>query len=246
MRTLVVLPVSPWSERARWALDHHGLAYRVVEHSPFIGERKLRRLVGPTKPRATVPVLLDGERAFTDSWDIAKHADEVGASAKLFLPGREDDVRRWCGVADACANGARALVNAGMLRDAASLDETLPPPIPGFERPLLRPVTRYGTRWFARKYGIDLDDDTSQAERAVRAALEELRRALDEGGRYLLGSFSYADIAMTSVVQAVRPVTHARYPLGTATRRVWTHEGLAKEFGDVVAWRDALYRDHRP
>ena len=41
-RRLVSLKVSPWSERAKWALDHQRLSYQVVEHAPFLGERRLR------------------------------------------------------------------------------------------------------------------------------------------------------------------------------------------------------------
>jgi hypothetical protein len=47
-RKLVSLHVSPWSERAKWALDHHRLAYTVVEHVPIAGERRLR--LHPTCP----------------------------------------------------------------------------------------------------------------------------------------------------------------------------------------------------
>ena len=70
-KKLVTLSVSPWSERARWALDHHGLVYEVVPHMPILGERRLRRIVGPDKPRATVPVLFAGSEVLTESWDIA-------------------------------------------------------------------------------------------------------------------------------------------------------------------------------
>ena len=40
MRTLYALPYSPWlSEKARWALDHHGIAYREVMYAPPIDRR---------------------------------------------------------------------------------------------------------------------------------------------------------------------------------------------------------------
>src|SRR5258706_291036 len=111
-RTLVMLPVSPWSERARWVLDHHALPYRTMIHVPFLGELRLRRLVGERGRPATVPVLLDGNERLTQSWDIARHADRIGAGAKLFPPGRDDDVRRWNTLADQSAAAGRALVLA--------------------------------------------------------------------------------------------------------------------------------------
>lgn len=243
-RVLVVLPVSPWSERARWSLDHHGLAYKTVEHAPFLGERRLRRLVGPGAAKATVPVLVDGDTKFTESVDIARHADRLGAGAKLFPAGADDDIARWCSVADAGMAGGRALVSRGMLANSEALDEALPPEVPGFVRPVARPVTRYATRWFARKYGLDLDD-VAGAEAKVRRALDALRAGLAGGREYLRDGFSYADIAMATLLQGVRPVEHARYPFGPATRRVWTHEALAAEYGDLIAWRDEVYRRHR-
>ena len=38
MVDLYSLVYSPWSEKARWALDHHRIAYRRVRYEPVIGE----------------------------------------------------------------------------------------------------------------------------------------------------------------------------------------------------------------
>jgi glutathione S-transferase len=37
MIELVAVPYSPWSEKARWALDHHALPYRETAYQPLIG-----------------------------------------------------------------------------------------------------------------------------------------------------------------------------------------------------------------
>src|SRR5262245_14928847 len=107
---LVSLKVSPWSERARWALDHHRIDYEIIDHAPFLGELRLRRLVGGRKKRATVPVLLAGERVLTESWDIAVYADQVGEGTKLLPVGREAEVRKWNELADETMGAGRALV----------------------------------------------------------------------------------------------------------------------------------------
>ncbi len=44
MATLHGLSCSPWTWRARWALDHHRIDYDYREHTPMLGERRLRRL----------------------------------------------------------------------------------------------------------------------------------------------------------------------------------------------------------
>lgn len=243
MPQLVVLHVSPWSERARWALDHHGIAFTEIQHAPFLGERKLRKLVGPDQPRATVPVFVDGTTVITQSWDIAAHADRVGTGTPLLPDDRVADIRAWVDEIDATSSHGRALVIRGMLDSAAALDEGLPPQIPGFMRPLLRPITRYGTRWFAKKYALQLDAVDEHRD-AVRTMLVQIRERLG-GGRYLFGGFGYGDIAAATFLQAIVPVDDRWLKLGPATRAVWTQPQLAIEFDDLVRWRDALYRDHR-
>lgn len=241
--TLVLLHVSPWSERVRWTFDHHGLAYEKIAHVPVIGERRLRRLVGGRVRPATVPLLIDGETVLTDSWSIATHADRLGAGASLFPAARLDEVRRWAELADVTMARGRALLVAAMLRDPAALDESMPPGVPKWLRRLLRPINRRGTLWFGRKYGVTLDDLTAH-EDALRAGLDALRAGLGDSS-YLLGDFSYADIATATMLQGVLPVADEYIRLGPATRAAWTHAELAAQYPDLLRWRDELYRRHR-
>lgn len=243
-RTLVVLRYSPWSERARWALDHHGLRYELVRHEPFIGERRLRRLVGNKKERPTVPVLVTPEGMLTESWDIVEYADRVGSGKKLIPPEHEAAIRELTAVAnDAMASG-RALVVKAMLESNEALDDSLPSSIPRWLRPLFRPFTRYGTAWFGRKYALDLTD-TETPHRAVRRALEQFRARLGTGP-YFFGSFSYADIVVCSVLQGIRPPLSEHVRLRPGTRAAFTQPELAAEFEDLLTWRDSLYRSERP
>jgi len=240
---LFVLHVSPWSERARWALDHHGLAYQAVQHAPFLGERRLRNLVGRTAGPPTVPVLVDGSTVLTQSWDIVVFADRKGDGPTLIPAEREAEIREWARRVDAASSHGRALVVGGMLRSPAALDESHPPLVPRWIRPLLRPVTRYGTRWFGRKYGLQLDEVAAH-EQEMREALAAVREALGDS-QYLLGTFSYADIVAASMLQGIAPVADEYLRLGPATREVWTQPQLSREFADLVRWRDELYHRHR-
>lgn len=243
-RQLVVLHVSPWSERARWALDHHGLDYQKIPHVPFLGERRLRRLVGPRKKRATVPVLLTPQRVLSETFDIACYADREGRGTPLIPEGREPEVRKWNELADDAMSAVRAQTVAAMINSPEALDESLPPPVPRWLRSLLRPVTRFSMKWFAKKYGLRFDQRETQLAK-LRAALLELRAALAKGSPYLLGSFSYADIVMASALQGVSPVDDRYIRLGPATRLTWTLPELATEFSDLITWRDRLYAQHR-
>jgi glutathione S-transferase len=59
----------------------------------------------------------------------------------------------------------------------------------------------------------------------------------------LLSAFSFADVAIAATLQVLRP--HSGADLGPATREAWTNEPLARDFSDLLAWRDAVYAKHR-
>jgi glutathione S-transferase len=241
---LVHLSVSPWSERARWALDHHRIDHQRVAHQPVLGERRLRKLVGRRDGPATVPVLIDGDTKLNDSWDIALWADGHGAGAPLLPDDRRDEIRKWNDLAERVMQHDRALVIEGMLATPEALDESMPPGTPKWLCALSRPINRLGTRWFARKYGVALGD-TGLHEAAMRDGLAALRAALATGSPYILGTFSYADIIAATLLQGVVPVADEYMKIGPGTRRAWTHEPMARDHEDLIKWRDDLYRAHR-
>ena len=226
-----------------WALDHHRIAYRLVPHEPVLGERKLRRIVGPREGRHTVPVLLTGEETLTESWDIARYADKVGGSEALIPEARASEVRDYNDRVDRAMEAGRALLARRLLEDPAARDETLPRQIPRGVRVLLRPMTWLGTRWFAHKYAVGAYAP-EKAVLEIRSLLDSVRGAL-AGRDYLLGGFSYADIVVSGVLQAVVPVAHEFIRLGPASRKAWTNPALAADYADLVAWRDRLYARHR-
>ncbi|WP_394833811.1 glutathione S-transferase N-terminal domain-containing protein [Pendulispora rubella] len=244
MRRLFVIHESPWSERARWALDHHGLRYSTVGHLPLLGEWQLRRLLGAKKERITVPVLAADGSAYGDSWEIALYADRTGAGEKLVPSSLEGDVRHWNQVADGGMGGVRARVLARMLENPKSLDAQAPPFVPAWARALLRPTAKWVVRHLQRKYQTRSDEVGSNAMQ-LRAALDTLRDGLKGNKRYLLGQFSYADIAMATLLQGVLPVSDLFLRLAPAVRDVWTEDAVARDYADLIAWRDDLYERHR-
>jgi glutathione S-transferase len=239
MPTLHGMRQSPWTEKARWALDHHGLSYDYEEHVPLVGELLLRRKSGEKKP--SVPMLtFDGE-AISSSIAIARHADRIGRGSPLFPRGKEDEIDRWNEVSDVilCAGRARVFTHLTESREAQR--EALPGFVPSPLRGVFGPSTKLAVRFLAKKYGVTPEAGRASAD-TIRASLARVREAL--GGRpYLLSELSFADIAAAVALSAVRPPD--RLAIGPATRRAWTDESLASEFGDLLMWRDALYAKHR-
>lgn len=241
--TLVSLHYSPWSERARWALDHHELAYRLVQHAPFLGERRLRKLAGPRPGRVTVPLLLAGGEALMDSFEIARFADRHGRAEPLLPETLEPELCELNALVEHAMMEGRSLTTSALLADAAALEEALPRGVPTFLRPLLRPLSRFGTRWFARKYGLDL----VEREKPLAALAGALRHVRERyvGRSYFFDRFSYADILVCSLLQVISPVSDRYIRLGPAWRRAWTIPELATEFGELFTLRDELYARHR-
>jgi glutathione S-transferase len=236
---------SPYSEKARWALDHHRIAYEWHEHTPMIGERSIRKLAGGNGSTSTgkvsVPLAIDGETVLHDSLEIAKHAERTGKGARLFA--NEAAVATWVARSDEALGAARVLLFTRLLADREALRESLPSWVPRPLRALATPVAARGTRFLVRKYGADGADQGS-ATAKVREVLAAMRKVLGKRDTILDG-FSYADIAMAVVVQMVSPVDDAFIALGPARRRAWTDAELATEFADVVSWRDAMYAKRR-
>lgn len=239
---LIGLAYSPWTEKARFALDHHRILYRYHEHLPMLGEPLLRlasgKLVGPV----SVPLLLHDGRAIGDSFEIARYAERIGEGAPLLPSARLGELRAWDDESQAVMAAGRARVIERTLASPDALAEGLPPFIPPALRGASRGVAALGARYLGHKYG-GVGGEAACAR--MTESLEKLERAIRKG-RYLLGSPSFADVSMAAALQFVSPLADRWIPLGPATRAAWTEPALAERFADLVAWRDAFYEAHRP
>jgi glutathione S-transferase len=233
---------APWCEKARWALDHHGVAYTYVEHVPLLGERRLRRAARQTP--ATVPLLVDGDEVIMSSFGIARYAERNGTGAPLFPAGHDAAITAWNAHSDAVMTAGRALLLGRMHTSRAALREQLPGFVPRVLRPALIGVAAAGVTHLVRKYAIDTTAVAHHVT-ACRDGLDMLRAALARGAHLVGGRLSYADIALAAALQFILPVDGRYIALGPATRAVWTHPGLAAEYPDLLAWRDRLYAAHR-
>jgi glutathione S-transferase len=243
MTELLGLVFSPWTEKARFALDVRRVPYTFRHYQPLIGEPalrlKLRRPIG----RVSVPVLtLDDGRVLADSADIARWASVCGEGPRLFPPEHEAAIAGFVALSERALAAGRAVSLHRMLADDEALVELLPRPLRAL--PLAARVGALGTARTLRKYDADRESrDTHR--RTVLSALDELRSALakapsGESPQTLLGRLTFADIAMAQLVIFVEPPATG-LKLGPASRRSFTDPELRAQYGDLVAWRDALY-----
>ncbi|MEZ4219546.1 MAG: glutathione S-transferase N-terminal domain-containing protein [Polyangiaceae bacterium] len=242
MAKLIHLHYSPWSERARWALDHHGVAVERVEYLPMVGEPWLRWHLGRWRGRVTVPVLIDGIERFDDSLDIARWAEARGKGAPLFPSGSAQRIEALVALAEEISAHGRARATAAVARHPEALLESVPPPL-NASATLARVTGVLGVRFLRGKYSF-MDATPAELELPMRPLLERVAEAL-AGRKTLLDDFSFADIAVASSLQFVGPVDSPTIRLGPASRQAWTSPELSKRFADLVAWRDELYANWR-
>jgi glutathione S-transferase len=233
---------SPWTEKARWALDHHRIDYTFEEHIPVIGELRLKVLMREPTRRVTVPVLKD-DRWYTDSFDIARHADRLGSAARLLPEDRLGEIAAWNTRSEAALAAGRAMLLLKSSEDPKLVRATIPPGVPAMLQPLLMPLARQGMKAFIQKYRMR--EGEGGHERVLREVLDALAVAVSAERPYLLGEFSYADIAMAMTLQPLSPVEEAFMPIGLGGREAWENRELAALYPGLLKWRDALYAKHR-
>lgn len=244
MLVFTAIPFSPWSEKARWALDHHHVEYREASYTPVLGEYALRWRMRRPFGRISVPVLQDGPSWLTDSFDIARHAEEIGCGTPLFPNDATAEIEEWNRKSEATLASGRAILMRGWARTPELADAALPPWIPKVLAPLLRSLGKRRLETFMAKYGISAKDRSH--DHVLAAGLDELRKALS-GRRYLVGdSFSYADITMALTLQQVSPVDPRFIVRLSGLDASGMHiPELAERYADLLAWRDDLYARHR-
>jgi glutathione S-transferase len=195
---LITIPFSHYCEKARWALDATGVAYREEPHAPLAHLRATRAVGG-----RTVPVLVHDDRVLCDSTEIVLHADALARPGRRLVPedpgvreralSIEHDLDETLGV------DARLLVYWYQLRDdvparafVGKMMRVRSPLVQRVVAPLLR-------RIIFRKYQVS-EETAAFAETRVRATFARLGEDLTAGRGYLVaGRFTLADLTLASL-----------------------------------------------
>ena len=251
MTELLGLPYSPWSEKARWALDVRRVPYTFRYYQPLLGEPALRLRLRQPGGRVSVPVLLTDEGgAIADSLHIARWADDRGEGPRLFPTELGPAIERFVALSERGSAAGRALSLPRILADDEALGELLPKRLRASLGPLGKPVAAFGVWRTLHKYGGHRAD-AGEHRRAVAEVLDKIRATLAAAPapaagepRTLFGRFTFADIAAAQVIVALA-IPARGLKLGAGSARCYVDPELRAGYGDLVDWRDTLYAAYR-
>ena len=256
MLTLYHLSVSHFSEKARWALDLKGLAFRSRPLVPGLHRLTVKRVGGGL----TVPVLVDSDSGATvnDSTDILHYLDSLEPEPALFPedPGRAARVLEIEEFFDeSCARHVGRYLFGFLLQHPTYLRARWERGLSGRQRwslALAMPLLR----WRARRWMAADTESPQQHRAAILAACDRLEEWLAEsGGEYLVGDeLTAADLAAACILGPVaRPPgspwadtvgSAARMPAGYPPPEL---QEFRRQFGERPAaeWVLAMWARHR-
>lgn len=243
MNELVGMYYSPWTERARWALDYHKVPYQYVEYTTLLGQPLMRLKAGKPFGKVSVPLLTTPTQRVNDSFEIAVYSDGMTKNEPLVPSAHLTEIKDWTASAELALYSARLRATRRIQASSDALADRLPGYTPNFMRKAFVPMAYVATEYILRKYQLEEDGD------------DELLRNMDEffaradkalsGRQFVFETLGFADIVIATAIQAITPVDDKYIYLGLPSRKCMCEPDLAAKYPSLVKWRDALYEMYR-
>ncbi len=196
---LITIPISHYCEKARWALDRARVRYQERAHLQVLHWIPVKRAGG----KKTAPVLIWGDRVFTDSAEIVEAASaEAPPDRRLFPddPAVATEVRALHQDFDARLGpeGRRWMYDALRGRHDIAIAYGCTG-VPVWQRRALPFAYPFAARIIDRYFDIT-QATAARSEAEVRATFDDVAERLGDGRPYLCGErFSAADLAFASL-----------------------------------------------
>jgi glutathione S-transferase len=242
---LYVFAISHYCEKARWALDHFGLPYRLKFTMPGMN-RPIARKLG-TKA-GSLPFLQAGTGVVAGSSAIIDWGETHRVASTPSLAGNDQALTRLLEQRLDDVAGVhvrRAYYSAALLTDPASVRPMFSRDLPLFQRWM---VTLGWPKFVPIMIkGMDLGDSQGKESLTLlRGELDWLDGMLADGRRYLAGDqFTRADITAASLLAPlVNPRQHPTYANLPLPSRL---AEAIKTWQDrpILRWVTTLYAQHR-
>lgn len=244
---LLEISFSHYCDKARWGLEHHRIAFSRRSHLPL-----LTRLLGRWRAGIwhTVPILLLEDEAIAGSDAILEWADAKSQdpSLSLYPSAQLAETKAWISMFDLKLGPATRrilyyhildcvpLVHDLFLTDLSAPEKILGKPF----LPLLRKAIRKGLK--VDQKGVE------RSRQQLRAACEEVEKALSDGRRYLLGNhFTAADLSFAALSAPLSLPPEYGSPIPSLEQFPPEARAEIEAFRSSVAGQFALriYREHR-
>ncbi|GAC1371796.1 MAG: hypothetical protein NVS3B3_14210 [Aquirhabdus sp.] len=243
MNKLLGMYFSPWTERARWALDYHQIPYRYVEYTTLLGQPLLRFKTSKPFGKVSVPLLITPDQKVNDSFEIAVYADGKSKKEPLVPSAHSTEIKDWTASAELALYSARIRATRRIQSSAAALADRLPSYTPRFMRKPFVPMAYIATEYILRKYQLE-DDRDDQLLRNMDDFFGRADKAL-RGRKFVFEKLSFADIVIATALQAITPVDDKYIYLGLPSRKCMCEPDLAKKYASLIQWRDDFYEQYR-
>jgi glutathione S-transferase len=237
------IPLSHYSEKARWTLDHK----RIAHHRKVLGPDYLIRAWRATR-RGTLPILFLDGRAIGDSTHIIAALEEryseiplypSDAAARQHALALEDYFDEQLGPA------LRAAIVTPLFRhDPDVALRVLTTGMPDKAYHTLRPLGRLFPAYYRFRHKIR--DAKLEADRAtVNAALDRIEQER-QGRAYLVGdAFTVADLTAAAMLGALLQPPEIQYPLRVELPLYLQDYRAAFLRHPATHWAAGIYRRHR-
>ena len=237
------IPLSHFSEKARWALDYKGIAH----HRQVLGADYLIRAWRATG-RGKLPILwLDG-RAIGDSTHIIAALDERYPEPPLY-PRDADARQRALALEDYFDEQLGPAVRAAIIGPLFRHDpdvalRLLTTGMPDKAYRTLRPLLRIFPAYYRFRHQIR--DANLEADRAtVNAALDRIEQER-QGRSYLVGdAFTVADLTGAAMLGALLEPPELQYPRRVGLPPDLEDYGVTLLRHPATQWAANVYRLHR-
>jgi glutathione S-transferase len=237
------IPLSHFSEKARWTLDYK----RIAHHRQVLGPDYLIRAWRATG-RGTLPILFLGGRAIGDSTHIIAALEERYPEPPLYpadVAARQRALALEDYFDEQLGPALRAAIVTPLFRhDPDVALRVLTTGMPDKAYQTLRPLLRIFRAYYRFRHKIsDSKLDTDRA--TVNAALERIEQ--ERGGRaYLIGNaFTVADLTAAAMLGALLQPAEIQYPLGVELPPYLQEYRAAFLQHPATQWAAGIYRLHR-
>lgn len=203
MLRLVTIPISHYCEKARWALQRAGLAYREEPHVQGLHRLYARRAGGGI----TVPVLVTPEGAIGESDEILSWVDQRTAPGRRLFPEEPTEselVRSLArGFDERLGPTGRRLIYVRMFEQPQLMLRYNNQGVPRWEDRVLRHSLPLATRFINRALDITPGVEV-QDEAVVWREFDTVAELISDGRPYLTGErFTAADLTFAALAAPV-------------------------------------------